>query len=131
MAIRAVIFDLDGVLIASESVWADVRRDFVLSHGGQWRGDADTRMMGMSTVQWSEFLHRELSVAMAPDDIASEVVHAMSERYTRELPVLPGAADAVRRVAARWPARRRLVLAPGTHQRGPRRQCTCGTCSRS
>ena len=102
MAIRAVIFDLDGVLVASESVWADVRREFVLSHGGQWPGDADTRMMGMSTVQWAEFLHRELGVAMAPDDIASEVVHAMSERYTRELPVLSGAAEAVRRVAARW-----------------------------
>jgi beta-phosphoglucomutase-like phosphatase (HAD superfamily) len=103
MAIRALIFDLDGILIASESVWADVRRDFVLSHGGQWPGDAGTRMMGMSTVQWAEFLHRELSVAMAPDDIASEVVHAMSERYTRELPVLPGAAEAVRRGATRWP----------------------------
>jgi HAD superfamily hydrolase (TIGR01509 family) len=75
----------------------------VLSHGGQWPGDAGTRMMGMSTVQWAEFLHRELSVAMAPDDIASEVVHAMSERYTRELPVLPGAAEAVRRGATRWP----------------------------
>ena len=31
-------------------------------------------MMGMSTVPWAEFLNRELSVDMAPDDITSAVV---------------------------------------------------------
>jgi HAD superfamily hydrolase (TIGR01509 family) len=40
---------------------------------------------------------------MAPDDIASDVVHAMSERSTREVPVLPRAAETVRRVTARRP----------------------------
>jgi HAD superfamily hydrolase (TIGR01509 family) len=37
-----------------------------------------------------------------PAEISKEVVDRMLERYSRELPLIPGAVDAVERLAARW-----------------------------
>jgi len=34
--IEAVLFDLDGVIIDSEPVWEQVRRQVVAEHGGHW-----------------------------------------------------------------------------------------------
>ena len=39
--IAAVIFDLDGVLVDSEQVWDEARRDVVAAHGGTWRDAAE------------------------------------------------------------------------------------------
>jgi HAD superfamily hydrolase (TIGR01509 family) len=103
MAIDAIVFDLDGVLIDSEPVWEDVRRDFVARHGGTWPDDAQRRLMGMSTREWAAYLGGEMGVAMPPEEIARGVIDAMAERYEQRLPLLPGAVDAVRRVADRWP----------------------------
>jgi HAD superfamily hydrolase (TIGR01509 family) len=100
--IDAVIFDLDGVLIDSESVWADVRRELTENHGGHWEPDAQQRMMGMSAPEWATFMHRDLGVALEPDEIVTDVVAAMSSRYRERLPLLPGAIDAVERTASRW-----------------------------
>jgi len=47
--IRAVVFDLDGVLVDSEPVWEQVRRGLVAERGGHWAPDAQHRLMGMST----------------------------------------------------------------------------------
>jgi HAD superfamily hydrolase (TIGR01509 family) len=103
MTIDAVIFDLDGVLIDSEPIWSEVRHSFVDAHGGHWAADADRRMMGMASMEWAEYLHRELGVAMPPDEIVTEVVDRMVARYGQELPLVPGATEAVTRLAARWP----------------------------
>lgn len=100
--IDAVIFDLDGVLIDSEGVWAAVRREFTENHGGHWEPDAQQRMMGMSAPEWATFMHRDLGVAPEPDEIVARVVVAMSSRYQERLPLLPGAVDAVERTATRW-----------------------------
>ncbi len=99
----AVIFDLDGVLIDSEKVWDAARRDVVATNGGSWREGATRAMMGMSSPEWSAYLHDELGVPLAPDQIAGQVVERMLARYREHLPLLPGAVDAVKRMAARWP----------------------------
>jgi HAD superfamily hydrolase (TIGR01509 family) len=103
MAVRAVIFDLDGVLVDSESVWDQARRGVVADNGGSWKPQATTAMMGMSSPEWSRYLHDELGTALEPDEISSRVVQRVLDAYRREVPALPGAVDAVRRLAARWP----------------------------
>jgi HAD superfamily hydrolase (TIGR01509 family) len=101
--IEAVVFDVDGVLIDSEPEWEQVRRQVVAEHGGHWDPDTQHRLMGMSTAEWSRYLSEDLGVGLSPSAVADTVVGAMIERYAEHLPLLPGAVDAVLRMAARWP----------------------------
>jgi HAD superfamily hydrolase (TIGR01509 family) len=103
VAAEGVIFDLDGVLIDSEQVWASVRERFVREHDGRWREGAHLEMMGMSSTEWSRYMAEELQVPLTPEEISSQVVEQVGELYRRDLPLLPGAVDAVRRIAAVWP----------------------------
>ena len=100
---RAILFDQDGVLIDSEGAWDSARRAIVAENGGSWRPEATRAMMGMSAPEWSRYLRDELGVALAPEEISDRVVARLLAGYSRELPLLPGAVDAVKRVAARWP----------------------------
>ncbi|HZD38846.1 MAG TPA: HAD family phosphatase [Actinomycetes bacterium] len=99
----AVAFDLDGVLIDSEPLWEEVRRAYVAEHGGRWQPDSQGRLMGMSTPEWAGYLSRELGVDRPPEAVAEEVLDRMGERYRQGPPLLPGAVEAVRRLAGRWP----------------------------
>jgi HAD superfamily hydrolase (TIGR01509 family) len=101
--VEAVVFDMDGVLIDSEPVWERVRRGLVAEHGGHWAADAQDRMMGMSTGEWSAYLSADLGVGLPPERVAEQVVAAMTAQYQAHLPLLPGAVEAVRALAARWP----------------------------
>jgi HAD superfamily hydrolase (TIGR01509 family) len=100
--VAAVVFDLDGVLIDSEQVWDDVRRAYVRERGGRWQADSTARMMGMSTAEWSAYL-ASLGVPGTPEAIADEVRQLVADRYGAAPPVLPGAAGAVRTLAALHP----------------------------
>ncbi len=101
--IEAVVFDLDGVLIDSEPVWEQVRRQVVAENGGHWAADAQQRLMGMSTGEWARYLSEDLGVGLPPETVATMVIERMAARYTDELPLMPGAVEAVRTLAARWP----------------------------
>ena len=101
--IEAVVFDMDGVLIDSEPVWERVRRRFVASRGGRWPADAQDRLMGMSTAEWSAYISTDFGVGLTPQQVASQVIAAMAAEYSKHLPLLPGAIDAVRSMSARWP----------------------------
>jgi HAD superfamily hydrolase (TIGR01509 family) len=103
MAIDAILFDLDGVLIDSEGVWNAARRDVSFQHGGRWPPDAQRTMMGMSSVEWSRYMHDELGVRMPSGQIAETVVEGMEERYREDLPLMPGARETVIGLARVWP----------------------------
>ena len=101
--IEAVAFDLDGVLVDSEPVWEQVRRGLVAERGGHWAPDAQRRIMGMSTPEWARYLSDDLGVGLPPEQVAREVIDRMAARYRQHVPLMAGAADAVHRMAARWP----------------------------
>jgi HAD superfamily hydrolase (TIGR01509 family) len=100
--IEAVVFDLDGLLLDTEQVWNEVRAELVRERGGRWHDRAQADMMGMSSTEWSRYLHEELGLAGPPEELNRIVVERMEERYRRQLPLVDGAVEAVRRLA-RWP----------------------------
>jgi HAD superfamily hydrolase (TIGR01509 family) len=100
---RALVFDLDGVLLDSEQVWNEAKEEVVGEHGGRWREDAPRVMMGMSSPEWSSYLHDELGVPLDPEEISDEVVRRLERIYRDRLPLIDGATEAVERLAARVP----------------------------
>jgi HAD superfamily hydrolase (TIGR01509 family) len=101
--IAAVVFDLDGVIVDSEQVWDDVREQYVREMGGTYTESATRDMMGMSSVEWSRYLAERLGVPGTPEEINRAIVERMLERYGEAPPLIPGAVEAVRRCAERWP----------------------------
>jgi len=101
--IEAVVFDLDGVLLDSEEVWDGARRELVAEQGRTWRATATHDMMGMSSPEWSRYLHDVLGVPLPPAEISDAVVRKLEERYRRHLPLAEGAREAVERLGAVWP----------------------------
>lgn len=97
------MFDLDGVLIESEEIWDAVRETYVRERNGRYNAEIQRAMMGMSSPEWSHYLHDTAGVAEEPVVINAEVVELMLEAYRDHLPIFDGAVDAVRRLAARFP----------------------------
>ena len=101
--IEAAIFDLDGVLMDSEPLWDQARRTVVAEHGGHWQPGATDAMQGMSSSEWAGYLQQALGVNADRDQIVRFVLDRLLESYDDGLPLLPGAQEAVARLAARWP----------------------------
>jgi len=101
--IDAVVFDLDGVLVQSEALWDAARRSVADDAGVAWPHGATEAMMGMSSTEWSVYLHDAVGVPLPPDVINAAVVARVRGAYEEAVPWIPGAREAVGRVAARWP----------------------------
>ncbi|MGH3033104.1 MAG: HAD family hydrolase [Gaiellaceae bacterium] len=101
--IDAVVFDLDGVIVDSEHVWDEVREQLAHERGGRWHERAQRDMMGMSSLEWSRYMHEVIGLREPPEEVSVEVVRRLEARYREELPLIDGAVDAVRRLTARWP----------------------------
>jgi len=110
--IEAVVFDLDGVLVESEEVWDEVREAYVCERGGRYDEEVQRAMMGMSSPEWSRYLHETAGVPDEPQAINDEVVGRMLDAYRDRLPLIDGAVDAVRRLVERYP----LALASSSNR---------------
>src|SRR5688572_7781195 len=111
-AIEAVVFDLDGVLVDSEHMWDEVREELARERGGRWHERAQADMMGMSSPEWSRYMHDVVGLSESPTEISAEVVRRMEARYAESLPLVEGAVEAVRRAAGSF----RLALASSSNR---------------
>jgi HAD superfamily hydrolase (TIGR01509 family) len=99
VTIDTVIFDLDGVILETEQEWNDVRREFAARHGGRWDENDQPAVMGANSMQWAEYMRDQVGVALSAQEIYDGVVAGLRARYAEHLPLIPGAREAVTRLA--------------------------------
>ncbi len=105
---HAVVFDLDGVILDSEQVWERVMRELFATYGLQFSDlDQDSFMGGDNSLQWAAYLRRAGGIPLTEDKILGWVISRLIGHYTESLPLVPGAPEAVARLASRY----RLALA--------------------
>ena len=110
--LEAIIFDMDGLLIDSEAVWYQVRREWMASQGVEWT-DADQRaVMGVDTKTWVGHMAGKMDSAISSQEIEQAVLDGMAAAYARDIPFMPGAVEAVQLAADHFPT----GLASGSHR---------------
>lgn len=96
-----VVFDMDGVLIDSERVWNEVRREYSARWGGVWTEDDQRAVMGDNSRQWAAHIRARFGVDAGEDEVIAGVVELLLRGLHEKLPLLPGAVGAVRALALR------------------------------
>lgn len=100
----AVVFDMDGILVETEPLWDKVRRRLAAEDGLAWPESSTPVMMGLSTKEWAEHMTDVVGFDGTWQEVARRVIDGMADEYaTGGLPVLPGAVEAVRRMAGLVP----------------------------
>lgn len=104
---------MDGVLVDSGHRWNEVRAAYAAAHGQPWDVDAEHAVMGANSIQWATFMRDRLALDGVPvDRILAEVVAGVVSGFREgSVPVIPGAPEAVRRIAMRWP----VAIASSSH----------------
>lgn len=103
MSIDTIVFDLDGVLIDTEQVWSDVRREFAATHGGHWTQDIDApKVMGANSMEWAATMRENNGVDLPVEVIYRGIVDGVKAHYDRQLVVMPGAPEAIAALAREY-----------------------------
>lgn len=101
--IRAIIFDLDGLLVDSEVYWEEARRDYCEASGCTWRPEDEHLVKGNNSAEWADAIRKRCGMESEPQEIIDAVIARMRDLYGEHLPLLPGAIEAVRALAEQYP----------------------------
>ena len=110
MKIKAIIFDMDGLLVDSEPTWNNARLAIAKRAGKEWNKQDHFNVMGVSTDEWTEYMRKRLELDMSPAELQQEVLDQMTAMYAEKIPFRPHAVEAVQWAAAHYP----VALASGS-----------------
>ena len=101
---RAVVFDMDGLLLDTEVLWHRAEIELFRRHGAEFTWDDKLQVMGTSAAFTGDLFARRLGYG--PDraaDLIREVSELMHDELQGQVDARPGAAELVRRLRGRVP----------------------------
>lgn len=101
--IKAIIFDMDGLLVDSEPVWDEARVAMAARHNRLWTQADHFNVMGVSTDEWTTYMIERLELTLSPKVVREEVINQMEVMYQRQIPFRPFAVETVQWAASHYP----------------------------
>lgn len=110
--VKAAIFDLDGLLIDSESIWQETDKELLKRRGIVYRGIVRNKIRGLGQKEVMELFKREFGVAEDTDALISERRAIFYSLAKKGLKLLPGAIEIIKEFHKRGYV---LSIATGGH----------------
>ena len=89
--VKAIIFDMDGTLLDSLSVWADSDRKFLNGLGLEYNSECSLAMKKMHFDSACEYLVREYSLPFSAEETGKKILAIVEEHYITSVPIKEGA----------------------------------------
>jgi beta-phosphoglucomutase-like phosphatase (HAD superfamily) len=96
MPTRAIIFDLDGLLVDSEPHWQTAETAFLEAHGHHYDQALAQRYAGLRLRDVIGVMQRECGIPGDPGRLAADLLTRLLREYDRGLGMCPGADTAIR-----------------------------------
>lgn len=89
----AIIFDMDGLLVDSETVWEVAESDMIRDHGNIYDPAKREEIVGLAVPEFIERLQDFYSFSKNTAELVDELVERMLERIPTEVKPQPGAPE--------------------------------------
>ncbi|KAF9929748.1 glutathione synthase [Mortierella alpina] len=100
LAITHCIFDMDGLLINTESLYTQITAEILARYGKTYGFELKAKLMGLREKESSEILVRESGVDMTPEEYLHERHLLQLERFPHCVP-LPGVMRLIKHLKAK------------------------------
>jgi HAD superfamily hydrolase (TIGR01509 family) len=97
---RAVLFDMDGLMVDSEPLWFQVERGFAAARGGDWTEDLASACVGQGMVNTLRVMHESFGFPVDVERDASAIVELFASRVA-ELTLKTGFEELLAEVRSR------------------------------
>lgn len=93
MPVKYIIFDMDGTLLDSLSVWADSDREFITGLGLEYEPKCSLAMKKMHFDSACEYLVKEFSLPFSAEETGKRILKIVEEHYINGVPLKDGAEE--------------------------------------
>ncbi|MCB0751685.1 MAG: HAD family phosphatase [Ignavibacteriae bacterium] len=95
--IKAIIFDMDGLLIDSEPIWFRAKQELMKPLNLEWTHEDQIATMGVPTQFWIDYLYKKANGILTKDELLHGVTDRMINLYKKgEIELMPGVKEALK-----------------------------------
>lgn len=97
---KFAIFDMDGTLVDSGAVWAQLAKEYLAGLGVDLSSQLIEDTSHLTVLETASYFVQLLNLPLPPEKIANDINSRMEQRYRTDIPLKPGAFSLLERLHA-------------------------------